>query len=339
MFAYFSNKWFCFGILFLLMITGCRQNPLKPDVSGIKVDIKISRLDQDLFKISPSNRDSLLPKLKRTYGDFYNIYTKNILELGNPDDSTFSVYLREFLNDTIRIGSKKKVDSIFRDLHWLEEKLQRAFRYYKYHFPEKQIPGVYTVISGFNQSMITTKDALGISLDNYLGSKERFYTMLAIPEYKRINMIPEKIPSDAMYAWAISEFDNAEEEDLLSAMINQGKFMYFLDAVLPDEPDSLKIGYPSGKIEWCKSHENAMWTFLIENKLLFSNDRMNIRRFTGPAPFTNSFTSESPGKTGVWLGWQIVRKFMKKHPKIKLSELMAEKDYKKILNESGYDPQ
>lgn len=338
MFASFSNKWSCFSIIFLLIITGCRQNPLKPDISGIKVDIKISRLDKDLFKIKPSNRDSLLSELKKNYGDFYELYTEKILELGSPDDSTFSSYLQEFLNDTIRISSKKKADSIFRDLHWLEEKLQRAFRYYKYHFPGKQIPRVYTVISGFNQSMITTKDGLGISLDNYLGSKERFYTMLAIPEYKRINMIPEKIPSDAMYAWAISEFDNAEEEDLLSAMINQGKLMYFLDAVLPDEPDYLKIGYPSGKIEWCKSHESAMWTFLIENKLLFSNDRMNIRRFTGPAPFTNSFTSESPGKTGVWLGWQIVRKFMKKHPKTKLSELMAEKDYKKILNESGYDP-
>lgn len=338
MFAIFMNKWVCFIIILLFIDVSCIRNPLKPDISGIKVDIKISRLDKDLFKVTPSNRDSLLPILKKEYGDFYVIYTKNILELGDPDESAYPAYLKEFLNDTVRISSKLNVDSVFRDLHWLEEKLGKAFRYYKYHFPERQIPKVYTMISGFNQSVVTTKDALGISLDNYLGNKNRFYTMLALPEYKKINMIPEKIPYDAMYAWAISEFDNGEEDDLLSTMINQGKLMYFLDAVLPDEPDYLKIGYPSDKIEWCKSHENGMWTYLIENKLLFNNDRMNIRRFTGAAPFTNCFTAESPGKTGVWLGWQIVRKFMKRHPQIKLSELMAEKDYKKILNESGYDP-
>jgi len=77
----------------------------------------------------------------------------------------------------------------------------------------------------------------------------------------------------------------------------------------------------------------------VEHKLLFDNDRMNIRRFTGPGPFTSSFTSESPGKTGVWLGWQIVRKYMNKNPETSLPALMKEKDYQKILNYSGYDPE
>jgi uncharacterized protein YjaZ len=82
-----------------------------------------------------------------------------------------------------------------------------------------------------------------------------------------------------------------------------------------------------------------MWTYLIENKLLFDNSRMNILRFTGPGPFTNPFTAESPGKAGVWIGWQIVRKYMKRHPEVSVSALMNEKDNQKILNESGYDPQ
>jgi len=333
------NKWICFIILFLFIDVSCRRNPSKPDISHIDLNIKILRLDADLFKITPSNRDSLIPILKKTYGDFYIIYNKEVLELGDPDDNSYPAYLQQFLEDTVRINSLKEVDSVFRDLHWLEEKLQTAFKYYKGYFPEKQIPKVYTMISGFNQSIVTTRDALGISLDNYLGSKCKFYSMLSLPEYKKMNMIPEKIPTDAMYTWALSEFRYGEEDNLLSAMINQGRLMYFLDAVFPDEPDYLKIGYQAEKIEWCKKHENAMWTFLVENKLLFNDDRMNIRRFTGPGPFTNSFTNESPGKTGVWVGWQIVREYMKKHPQIKLSELMTERDCKKILNESGYDPQ
>ena len=37
-----------------------------------------------------------------------------------------------------------------------------------------QLPKVYTYLSGFNQSIVTFPNALGISLDNYLGSKSSF---------------------------------------------------------------------------------------------------------------------------------------------------------------------
>ena len=131
-----------------------------------------------------------------------------------------------------------------------------------------------------------------------------------------MNMYPEKIPTDALYSWALSEFVPDDTKDnLLASMIYQGKLMYFLDCTFPDDPDYIKIG------------------------LLFTIDRMNIRRITGPGPFTSIFTSESPGKAGVWIGWQIVRKYMKKNPKVSLPSLMKDNDYQKILNESGYAPE
>jgi gliding motility-associated lipoprotein GldB len=331
------------GILLLsaVLFSACQRNPLKPDITSIKLNIRIIRLDQDLFKItSSSNQDSIIPAFEKKYGDFFTLYNKNVLRLGDPHDAGYAGYLQQFLSDSITLQTKRKIDSTYNDLHPLEEKLEKAFRYYKYHFPSKPIPHIYSIVSGFNQSMVTTTDALGISLDNYLGENCRFYSMLSLPDYKKMNMTPEKIPTDALYAWAISEFEPAEKEDnLIAAMIGQGKIMYFLDAVFPDEPDYIKIGYKPDKIEWCRIHENAMWTYLIENKLLFDNSRMNMLRFTGPGPFTNPYTAESPGKAGVWIGWQIVRKYMKKHPEVSVSALMKENDYQKILNESGYDPQ
>ena len=326
-------------IIVLISISGCRRNRLKVDISSINVKIKLERLDQDLFNITLDNHDSILPWLESRYGNFFTLYNKNVIALGDPDDPSYPLYLQLFVKDTIRINTRNKIDSIFQNLQWLEKKLELAFRYYRYHFPDKTVPNVYTMISGFNQSMVTTSDALGISLDNYLGAECTFYKMLGLPEYKKMNMIPEKIPSDAMYAWALSELEPTEDLNLLAAMIKQGKLMYFLDAVFPDEHDHIKIGYKPDKIEWCEDHESSMWTYFVEHKLLFDNDRMNIRRFTGPGPFTSSFSSESPGKAGVWIGWQIVRKYMRKNPETTLSALMKENDYQKILNESGYDPE
>jgi gliding motility-associated lipoprotein GldB len=334
------KKLFCLMAIAFLSIYACQRNPLKPDISGIDVKISIKRLDVDLFKVTPQNQDSLIRELRTAYGEFFILYNKNIIALGNPSDAQYPVYLQKFLTDSMRIASKNKVDSVFHSLKWLENKLETAFRYYKFYFPQKEVPQIYTVISGFNQSVVTTSNALGISLDNYLGAKCSFYRMLGLPQYKKMNMYPEKIPTDALYSWGVSEFEqNDISDNLLSEMIYQGKLLYFLDCMFPDDPDYIKIGYQPDKIDWCKAHENSMWTYLIENKLLYSTDRMNIRRFIGQGPFTASFTNESPGKAGAWIGWQIVRQYMKKNPDISLPELMKENDSQKILSQSGYAPE
>ena len=240
----------------------------------------------------------------------------------------------------MRVLSRLKIDSVFRDISDMERKLQSGFRHYKYYFPHKAIPKIFTIISGFNQSLVLTNDAIGISLDNYLGANCPFYLMLGEPEYKRENMYSNKIPTDVLLSWGMSEFVNDESQDnMISNMIYQGKMLYFLDAMFPEEPDYLKIGYKPEKLAWCHKNEAGMWTYLIEHNLLFSIDRMSIVRFIGPAPFTASFDTVSPGRTGIWLGWQIVRKYMKKNPNVSLQSLMAENDYQKILNESGYSPE
>jgi gliding motility-associated lipoprotein GldB len=331
-------------ILFLMaivifLVTGCNQNPLKVDLSGVKVEIKIERLDQDLFTVTKENEKTTLPELQAKYGEFFTAYNQNVIALGNPNDPLYPDYLQTFLNDSMIVAAKAKCDSVFTDISPIEKRLQKAFSYYKYYFPGKRIPKVFTYISGFNQAVIMMPDALGISLDNYLGSDYRLYTQLALDKYKRENMFPEKIPFDAMFAWSFSEFEmDATQENLLSNMIYYGKLLYLLDAFFPDDPDYLKIGYKAEKLKWCEEHEEAMWTYLVENKQLYSNDRMTIVRFINPAPFTSTFTDESPGRTGVWIGWQIVRKFMKNHPEITASALMQENDCQKILNESRYAP-
>ena len=329
-----------FGLLPLIFIViCCQRNPLKVNVSGVDLELNLKRLDRDIFNVTPENRQTTLPEIRKKYGSFFEAYNEKVIALGNSSDSLYPLYLRTFLTDSMRILSRQKIDSVFGDLSGIEKKLGDGFRHYKYYFPDKKIPQVFTIISGFNQSVVITNDAIGVSLDNYLGANCPFYVMLGVPEYKRQNMYREKIVTDVLYNWAVSEFlFDDSKNNMISNMIYEGKMLYFLDAMFPDEPDSAKIGYSNDKLEWCIKNEAGMWTYLVEHRLLFDTDRMNMVRFIGPAPFTASFTTASPGRAGVWLGWQIVRKYMKKNPGIKLSELMSENDYQKILNESGYSP-
>lgn len=48
--------------------------------------------------------------------------------------------------------------------------------------------------------------------------------------------------------------------------------------------------------------------------------------------------AEAPGRTGSWLGWQIINSYMAKHPETSLPELLRLKDSQALLNQSGYKP-
>ena len=81
-----------------------------------------------------------------------------------------------------------------------------------------------------------------------------------------------------------------------------------------------------------------MWEYLVEHKMLFETDRMNILKFTGSGPFTRDFTPESPARAAVWLGWRIVEEYMRRNPEITLEDLMRDNDFQKILTLSKYNP-
>jgi len=121
-------------------------------------------------------------------------------------------------------------------------------------------------------------------------------------------------------------------------MIYQGKVMYFVKAVLPEDPDSLLWGFTANQMKFCNNNEKQMWTYLVENKQLFLTDRFTIDKYIREGPFTAGFTEESPGRAAVWIGYRIVDRYMKKNKNLSLDALMKEDDYQEILALSGYNP-
>jgi len=317
----------------------CQRNPLKINISDIKLTLVTGRLDQDLFRITPENAKQLIPELRNKYDLFFEVYNREVLAIGDSRDSLYTSYLLTFLNDPSILQARQRSDSIFTDFQPYTRQLEEAFRHYHFYYPGLPVPLIVTYLSGYNQSIVTTPEVLGISLDNYLGSDCPYYRLLGLPVYKRENMEPRKLVYDAMYGWISQQFEfHGNNEDLVSGMIYQGKLLHFLDALIPDGPEGLKIGYKKEQLNWCRENESEMWSYLVEKRLLFSGDRMEMVRFINPAPFTTPFGQKSPGKTGAWIGWQIVKNYLKKNPGITLQQLMEENDYHKILNESGYAP-
>ena len=121
-------------------------------------------------------------------------------------------------------------------------------------------------------------------------------------------------------------------------LIFNGKILYFLDAMFPNDEDSLKIGFSKSQLDFCRRNESKTWSFFIENKLLFNSNSNDYDKYISDGPTTNGFPRESPAMMGVWVGWQIVKKFMSENKNVSLNQLMNENDYQKILNLSKYKP-
>ncbi len=325
----------------LVVIASCKRNPLKVDISGIEAEVDIVRFENDLFSIPMEDTLAELTALHNRYPEFFDLFTWKVINAGGIIEDQFPHVMGQFLTDTLVLNAKEAAEKEFEDFQNMEKELIKAFKYYQFHFPYKELPVIYTMVSGYNQSVVTAENIIGVSLDKYLGRDYEYYQKLSnIPLYKIKNMHPEKIPSDVAYAWAMTEFDESRNTTtLLDHIIHQGKLMYLVDAMLPEMHDSLKIGYTKEQLEWCKENEPQMWNHLIENRLLFSNKRMDILRYINDGPYTTGFPIESPARTGIWIGWQIVRKYMRKFNEVPLYDLMNNRNYQQILNDSAYFPE
>lgn len=326
-------------IIWLFILSGCEAKQTENKIRKINLEFQINRFDRELFSIDPDTIAEGITTLYNKYKDFFEIFSYHIVSLGFPSEKTFPEYLEMFLNDPLNKEVYNETQKTFPDLKKEEKILEDAFKRYIYYFTENEVPEVVAFVSRFNNSCFTVSNYVGTGLDMYLGSSSEYYSRLDIPKYMKVNMEREKITSDIIYTWASGIFPyNDSINNVLSQMIHQGKLIYFTKVLLPDQPEGLITGYSKDQLRWLRRNEKMMWIRLVENKLLFSDNQMDIRKLIGPAPFTYFFTNESPGKAGVWIGLQIVEHFARKNPSMSLKQIMNETDYQKILQGSGYNP-
>ncbi len=330
---------FFITIISLFIFNACKHDRLKIDISEIELTLEVYNFEKILFENPHHEVYDLLLAQYNNHDEFIDIYTESVLQIGNIEDEFMPEYLHSFLTDTVIRRTADTTLAVFEDFRPIANAIEKGFKHYKHYFPDYSIPAIYTYISGFNESLIIAENFIGISLDKYLGSKCEFYPMLGIPVYKSRNMYPQKIISDLFYAWAITEFQNNDNaENLLSQMIHHGKLIYFTKAMNPSLPDSIIMGYTAEQIKWSKVNEASMWNYIVERREIYNSDRLLIQRYINDSPFTHTFSSESPGRTGIWLGWQIVTEFMNNNEDITLKELMNMNNAQEILNRSGYHP-
>ena len=302
-----------------LLFVSCGRSK-KVDVSNINVNIKIERFDRefDAMRTIPMTRQA--PYLEAKYGVFYRDFLNLILQTDNINiyDTTYFKTVRDVLHAQPYNDLKHDVEATYPNMDKQEEELTDAFRHVKYYFPKENIPKVYAYFSGFQAQISNGSGYIGIGLDLFLGADSRFYPALteAFPRYLSRYFSPDNITPRVIEGFAREEMypERDTDQTLLTKMVYNGRIMYFMNEMMPDVPDSTVIQYTKKQMDWAVANESDIWGYFLDQNFLYETDYNKIKQFIDVAPFTAGLgtTNDSSPRLGIYIGWQIVKKYMDK---------------------------
>lgn len=297
--------------------------------------VGIHRFEQLLFD-TPA--DQLPSRLRQ----FASTYTSPLLPI-YPDDQLYMSQLSQFIADPTVRDIYDITQQQYPDLGWLEKELTAALDKAADLDDEINIDLFATYVSGlsdYEQRIAVDRESasLRISLDHYaVGAMEK-YSYFGLPMYIVERCDSAHLATDIMAAIARQYVAMPDENDvtMLDIMISEGKVLYFLDQVMPRKADNIKIRYSEEQLEWMRHNESNVWSYFIQNNLLYEKDFSRYHNFVDEAPKTNAFKDSAP-RTTHYIGWQIVRQYMANN-KCSIKELFANPNSQAILQASQYKP-
>lgn len=304
-------------------------NALDVDVSNVKKSITVKHFDDAFFTTDTLQFNANLRQLKLKYPPFF---TQN-------NSNQFWYKMRtEDMQNALYSDLKKAIP----DYKKLDNELMIAFKHLYYYYPDLPKFSVYTYVSrlDFETPILIADTLVFVASDLFLGknhpaydSQSQYLNYTKQPEF----IIPE-IATQLGYNLAKKDMS---DQTLLNEMVWWGKIYYLNKALQPEVNDTIITRYSSKYYNFCVANEREIWTYFVDNQLIFDNSMDTKRRFVEPAPYSKfgmPFDNETPGMIGRWIGYQIVKSYMQANPNVSLPQLLAQKDSRLLFKNSKYKP-
>ncbi|MFN9709891.1 MAG: hypothetical protein ACK55K_00595, partial [Bacteroidota bacterium] len=338
--------------LSLLCLISCSNQSDAPDISNISVDLKPERFEKDLFAIDTNNIKSSLDQLAKKYPDFLPLYVNYVLGLGPLSDTNMLAF--DGIKLFIRLNSKPYIKSteLYDDFSKQKKQLTKAFQYCKYYFPEYTVPKIITTVGPMDalapmsnnepSPNFMGKDFIAIGLQFYLGKDFEIYNdpdyiSQIAPSYRSRRFEKEYIVSDIMKLVIDDLYpDSSNRLPFAEQMVERGKRVALLKRLLPDENDSILLGYTGAQLSWAEKNERSIYNYFTQNGLLYERDPILIRPYFSDAPFTREFGEESPGNLGVFIGWKMTEAYLEKTGEKRNIQSFMKTPAQEIIKQSNY---
>ncbi|MCC8146517.1 MAG: gliding motility protein GldB, partial [Bacteroidales bacterium] len=298
-------------------------------------DYVIVRFDKELYRYLTDKSNSGFLSDHQT---FLKEYGEKVIYIGGPDSLGFQTCLEKFFSEPTLMSLYKDEQTKFSDIEVINQELAIGLSLFLTNFQEVKKPQIYMHVSGLNQNVIVTDEILSISADKYLGLDYPLYQEFFY-EYQRQLMTPDRMVPDYLLGFMMANLPfEGNDEVLLDCILYEGKLRYILSRLLPERNVWEYVGYNKEQYEWCIMHESRIWKSILENQHLFTPDYKTTQQYLREAPYTALLPSDSPGRVGVWVGYQIINAYMKQYPSTSLVQLMQQVNYQELLKLSKYKP-
>lgn len=324
------------------------DNVQVPDTSDIHITFDVYRIENAVMTLDTQRMEASILELQSLHPSFMEIYLRNIMGFTDEEDPEVLINNLEGFIKTKNIKDLYgEVWSQYEDFSDLKQEFESAFKLYKYYFPERDIPDIYTFISEYGYQRLVfldeeENDALGIGLDLFLGTNYPYRDYMpdnpAFSAYLVRSYNKDHLVKRSMEALVEDIIGDNRGKNLLEKMIHNGKKLYILDQLLPHASDTIIMEYTPAQLQWCEDNELEMWAFFLKEDLFYSADINRVNKLVNPSPSAPGMPPEAPGRTGNYMGWKIVEAFMEKNSGYSLMDLVLMEDAQKILNISKFKP-
>ena len=315
-----------FSMLILLLIGFKMYDYYKSNKISRECDFLVYRFEQDFFSLNKDSFDIQFPEIKKKYPDFFL-------------DTSVDFKKNLFLDDTL-FTVLDSVKLVFGDIFPEFDAIKKGVCNYQYYFPGEEL-SLYTFIDksfDYRTPVVFSESKLFVSLHLFLGADHSFYNFL--PDYIKYAHDSIFLPTSCFITLAGKHIPYPDVSNFIEIMLHYSKAYIFAQKMLPETPDYKFFKCSEEKIAWCYKNESLIWNYMIERDYLFSSSLDLIDNFISLAPFSKfglPTDRDSPGGVGLWLGVQIWNSYIRNN-NVSLLEVLNEKDYIQVLNNSGYKP-
>ena len=319
-----------------LMMASCQKNEpaykAKLDITPEPYDLEFDRYEEVLFNLDTADFQAELMNVQ----DRYRVFLGG--DLNNPDAVQ---YLKDFATDPFSITLYEKVKVVFSDLKQIEPVVEDVFAHFHYYYPEIELPKkAITCITGVHPDEPPVQiidDQLVISLDWYLDDEE-LYDQIGMPRYmslrRNVSTLAKEV-AEQLYMYYLYEW--RKQGQIVGEMVFYGRRDFFVEAMCPELPDSVLLGYSSKQWQWAVENEGQVWADIVGNRRLYDASLDAYMMFFGDGPFTQAYSNDAPSRLGEFFGLNISRSYFSNN-EVSLQELMQRKDLQNVFQDSGYKP-
>lgn len=343
----YCNQLFTLLILTILLWS-CQSEQTEPlpDVSNIEIDLNLRRFEQDLFSLDTTQMEASLEALKSKYPEFSSIFFTQILGANDPAVTKSigeATYVKGFINFPPIRQLYDTCTYLFSDFADQQAGFKQAFQYLKYYFPEMPTPDLTTFISEYTVgAFIYKENSLAVGLDFFLGSDYPYAAYNpnnpTFSAYLTRTFNKDHMVSKTMRVLVEDLTGPPSGSKMLDIMIHRGKQLYMLDQLLPHVADTAVLEFSKDQLSWLQNNERDIWAFFLTEDLLYSTDMQKYRKYVDYSPNAPGMPMEAPGRVANWMGYQIVRAYMRNVSSAALSDLINVRNAQEIMDKSRYRP-